>query len=526
MTMTDVFQTMMAASKAAAKAKAKEKASKVPCPNCDAVLPNTGALTQHCKFKHKTKLDKKRQQKLEFAAASSSASSSQAPRRPPPQTPPKPKKHKTKKSPSPKKKAKTRARYTNEKKYRLLLAYEEAKRNDPLNYITNFEAEHPSVSPDTVRRWLHPEMRAKIKEDAFSPNPKIRESSLSADALKRYFRGAFPEEETKLYDMFGNRRADGRRVSARWLKAQMRKLVKERVAKEKQAKYSTKAEKEQRAKLLNKAEKFNATQGWFRKWKKRFQVSLRKRTNTKTKSAQERLPKVQKFHRTAKRFCQPPPQQDPKYGRFAAKNRFHVDQVPLEFGGSDTTYEKKGAKVVQIKKSKVDMERRVASLQLCFCAAGPPPINPGICFRAKPFVTPSEKVNPSRPKNAKLKKETKKMPKGVDVYYQPKAWFDTPTSLQFAKNFRNQARPANQEKLLGLDNLNSQCAPEFIEAMRKSRVQLLYTPADCTDLCAVTDMVRCFAKKVSFCVGCELRVFPFALCDRKFKRVSYSSFVI
>ena len=58
--MADVFQKMMAASKAAAEAKAKEKASKVPCPNCDAVLPNAGALTQHCKFKHKTKLGMKK----------------------------------------------------------------------------------------------------------------------------------------------------------------------------------------------------------------------------------------------------------------------------------------------------------------------------------------------------------------------------------------------------------------------------------------------------------------------------------
>ena len=143
MTMTDVFQTMMAASKAAAKVKAKEKASKVPCPNCDAVLPNTGALTQHCKFKHNTKLDKKKhrnsnllrhphrlpalkrhaglRRKLHQSQKSAKRKSRQAPKR----------------------KLK-RERYTNEKKYRLILAYEEAKRNDPLNYITNFEA-------DTVR---------------------------------------------------------------------------------------------------------------------------------------------------------------------------------------------------------------------------------------------------------------------------------------------------------------------------------------------------------------------------------------
>ena len=87
------------------------------------------------------------------------------------------------------------------------------------------------------------------------------------------------------------------------------------------------------------------------------------------------------------------------------------------------------------------------------------------------------------------------MPKDVDVYIQPKAWFDTATSLQFANHFRNQVRPASEEKLLGLDNLNSQCASQFIDTMRKAKVQLIYTPPDCTDLCAVTDAVSFFSRE-------------------------------
>ena len=507
--MADAFAKMMAASQKKAQKAAKEKATRVPCPNCEATFPNAGALTQHCKFKHRAKMDKRKQPKLNFSQSSSSglppappssssaqararSSSSSAAASRPPATPPRPKKRRKKpKTPSPKK-AKTRSRFSNEKKYVLILAYEEEKRKDPLNFVVNFEQHHPTVSNATMKRWRHPKTREQIKADALSPNPKIREAYVSGDSLKRYLQGAFPEEEDKLYDMFGNRRADGKRVSGRWLKAKMRRLVKDRTEKERARVCHSDAEKLARQKLLEKADKFQGTQGWFRKWKARYQVSLRKRTNSKTKSAQERLPKVQKFHRTAKRFCQPPPQQDEKYGRFAARNRFHVDQVPLEFGGSDTTYEKKGAKVVAIKRSKVDMERRVASLELCFCAAGPQRVKPGICFRATPFVTPTGRVNPSRPQHVLLKRDAKKFPNNVDVYHQKKAWFDTQTSLQFTKNFKNQARPSSQEKLLGLDNLNSQCAPGFIEAMRKAKAQLLYTPADCTDLCAVTDMVRTF----------------------------------
>jgi len=497
---------MMAAARSAAKKKAHEKQTKIGCPNCEATFPNKGALAQHCKFKHRAKTDvKKNQPKLDFGTSSSSCSSASqsatgkkrkqpaTPSRNQPNVPktPSPKKNrkkKKKKTPSPKK-AKSRVRFSNAKKYALILAYEELKRQDPLNCTMLFEMQHPGCSIHTVRKWASPQQRERIKQDALSPNPKIRDAYLSADALKRYLEGAFPQEETQLYDMLGNRRADGKRVSARWLKSKMRYLVKLRVEKEKAQRLHVASEKLRRERLLKKAENFNASHGWFHRWKDRFQISLRKQTNVKSKSAQERLPKVQKFHRTVKQMCQPPPEQDAKYGRFTGKNRFHVDQVPLEFGGSDKTYEKKGAKRVHVKKAKVDMERRVASLQLCFNAEGPQRVKPGICFRAKPAEKASGSVDPSRPQHANLKKDLQQMPKGIDVYFQPKAWFDTATSLQFAKNFRGQVRPANQEKLLGLDNLNSQCAPDFIDSMRKAKVQLIYTPADCTDLCAVTDAV-------------------------------------
>lgn len=508
-TTMDAYSKMMAAARKAAKKTAEEKKSKIVCPNCDATFPNQGALSQHCKFKHRAKSDvKKNQPKLGFETQSSSSSSlpqstvgvkrkcpATPPRKPPsaPKTPSPKKRHKKKKqkTPSPKK-AKIRVRYSNAKKYALILAYEELKQKDPLNCTMLFEIQHPSCSIHTVRKWATPQQRECIKQDALSPNPKIRDAKLSADALKRYFEGAFPKEETELYDMLGNRRADGKRASARWLKAKMRHVVKLRVEKEKAQHAHSEAEKQRRARLLKRAKTFRASRGWFHRWKARFQVSLRRQTNTKAKSAQERLPKVQKFHRTVKQMCQPPPKQDDTYGRFTGNNRFHVDQVPLEFGGSDTTYDKKGTKRVHVKKAKVDMERRVASLQLCFTAEGAQRVKPGICFRAKPAIRADGSADPSRPQHANLKKDLRQMPKGIDVYFQPKAWFDTATSLQFAKNFRNQARPANQEKLLGLDNLNSQCAPEFIDTMRKAKVQLIYTPADCTDLCAVTDAVSSF----------------------------------
>ena len=75
----------------------------------------------------------------------------------------------------------------------------------------------------------------------------------------------------------------------------------------------------------------------------------------------------------------------------------------------------------------------------------------------------------------------------IAVYYQKKAWFDRPTCMSWAKDYRR-STGIQQEKLLGLDNLDGQTHPEFRKYLRQSSNSLLiYTPADCTDLCAVTD---------------------------------------
>ncbi len=46
----------------------------------------------------------------------------------------------------------------------------------------------------------------------------------------------------------------------------------------------------------------------------------------------------------------------------------------------------------------------------------------------------------------------------------------------------------NAEKLVGLDNLSAHCHPDFRwYAKHETNSLLIYTPEDCTDLCAVTD---------------------------------------
>ena len=167
------------------------------------------------------------------------------------------------------------------------------------------------------------------------------------------------------------------------------------------------------------SKKFKASNRWKLNFCRRYMVSTRKTTNTKTKSAQSRLPQVRKFHRTVKIFCQPPPARHHKYGRFPAKNRYHVDQVPLEFGGVfDSTLADKGSKTVHVKTPKKDMGRRRASLQLCFRADGPQNCKPGICFRLTPKKSRNGSVDPKTPSTCTLKEEREKMPRGMHEYFQ------------------------------------------------------------------------------------------------------------
>ncbi len=55
------------------------------------------------------------------------------------------------------------------------------------------------------------------------------------------------------------------------------------------------------------------------------------------------------------------------YGRFPVHTRYCVDQVPLPFViGNDTTFETSGAKSVVITQPSGGLEKRQATMQLCF----------------------------------------------------------------------------------------------------------------------------------------------------------------
>ena len=110
------------------------------------------------------------------------------------------------------------------------------------------------------------------------------------------------------------------------------------------------------------------------------------------------------------------------YGLCPPKNRYALDQVPLEFVDATQSHNDVGAGECFIRGSKVDLSKRQASLQLTVRAVSPQNVEPAIVFRAVPKMTLKDGEVTVDPHQASRLKELDKYAQGVRVYYQEKAW--------------------------------------------------------------------------------------------------------
>ena len=142
---------------------------------------------------------------------------------------------------------------------------------------------------------------------------------------------------------------------------------------------------------IEKANNFKASNNWFHRFKKRYQISLRNRTNKKQKSADDCRSTIQSFHRTLRRALKTQRQRlhgktaiDTKWGRWLPANRYNVDQVPLPFVvDQGKTYAETGDKQIWISQPISGLKKRQATLQLCIRAKGEQTIKPAIIFEEK-----------------------------------------------------------------------------------------------------------------------------------------------
>ncbi len=162
-----------------------------------------------------------------------------------------------------------------------------------------FEAKHGEAAARSIKMFRKKRQREKIERDGLSADRNVRRSQKHAEAIEHQKDGRFPKQEEKVFHMFVERRMQGLVVKGMWLRKKMLELVRE--------------EQPSWGKDQNAWQKFQATDRWIKNFSRRFGITNRQRSNKKPKTAKEREKQVQKFHRTAKKFRKPPPQNDKEY---------------------------------------------------------------------------------------------------------------------------------------------------------------------------------------------------------------------
>ena len=325
----------------------------------------------------------------------------------------------------------------------------------------NIVAKQQGVNRSLVFKWE--KNRSKIftelslnkkKQNTGGSRPMRQRRRITANKSARADK--YPLAANLLVAEFKLRRAAGSKVTKLWLKKKMKEKI--------EACYGT-----------EQAAKFKGSSNWFQRFKRRHNIVLRRRTNKKKVCADDGRDTILKFHRglrkslNTKRRRKKSSEVDPKYGRWAPKNRYNVVQVPLPFVNErGTTYDTLGAKQVWVSQPSSGLDKRQATLQLCIRADGEKNVKPALIFRGKGRVAMAEKG---------------KYDKRVDVYFQQNAWMDEEINMQWVQGTLIPGiGKGSDEKVLFADNVGFQQSKEFHETCRDELNTIVYMlPENHTD---------------------------------------------
>ena len=128
---------------------------------------------------------------------------------------------------------------------------------------------------------------------------------------------------------------------------------------------------------------FAFSDGWFKGFKDRFRLSVRRATNTCQKQPEDKRSVIQMFHRTIRRLAKEGQASGP-LGQWTERNIANMDQTPLPFTFSDgETYADTGEKSVWVRGGASGLEKRQCTAQLTTFADGVPRVKPLLIFRGK-----------------------------------------------------------------------------------------------------------------------------------------------
>ena len=128
---------------------------------------------------------------------------------------------------------------------------------------------------------------------------------------------------------------------------------------------------------------FSFSDGWFKGFKKRFRISVRRATNTCQKTPQDKQSAIQGFHRSIRRIARDGEKIGP-LGQWESRNIANMDQTPLPFTFTDgETYANTGERSVWVRGGQSGLNKRQCTVQLTVFADGEPRVKPLLIFKGK-----------------------------------------------------------------------------------------------------------------------------------------------
>jgi hypothetical protein len=267
-------------------------------------------------------------------------------------------------------------------------------------------------------------------------------------------------EQDELYQRFlFQRQSKGQEVDQRWLKDEMRTIMKTNQPPQWQH--------------------FKYSNGWLQKFLEHYGITSQVQTEKKQMCNSLRVPLLQTFHRE---LCELQRgkglnERDPVFGRFPPQSIWNIDQIPFYFIKSHRrSYNPKGHACWILNQGPSGIDKRMATIIMTLRAEGDQIIPPFLLFKGQGQLA------------AELLAELDAQ--GVPYAFNEKAWANESACLDHLLFFHRRLQehcPELKEHLLLLDGLASQATDRFIELALDLQILPMYFPPNCTHLVQPVD---------------------------------------